>query len=226
MYVNRQALFVCLVLTILADYELSAYVISNPLVIDESRITGKQEASTFIATLPLRNRTSAEIQASLKCAIVDLDGKSYGETSRQITVLPDAVSETPIAIVLTSALPENAGFYVLKYTCTTKAKTIEGVRSLLPLMNSGSAYDAAAAEFVSKFQSRFSSRWNLYSEAIRKYHDRYKKDPQDARELVEKHLLSEQDALDPWGQRFEIQNSAIVSPGPDEIRGTSDDLKY
>lgn len=102
------------------------------------------------------------------------------------------------------------------------------------------SYEDSAKSFVSKFQEQFagkySDRFQVFSEALNQYYQRYKNYPRSTtaiKELMDKRFLKPEAALDPWGQPFILTseqdlaqpwNFTLLSKGPDEVEGTSDDI--
>jgi uncharacterized protein YfaS (alpha-2-macroglobulin family) len=102
------------------------------------------------------------------------------------------------------------------------------------------SYEDTAKDFVSKFQQQFagkySNRFQVFSEALNQYYQRYQNYPRSTtavKELMAKRFLKPEDAMDPWGQPFILAsgqdtampwNFTLVSKGPDEVEGTSDDI--
>lgn len=102
------------------------------------------------------------------------------------------------------------------------------------------SYEDSAKAFVSKFQQQFSTKYSdriqIFSAALEQYYQRYKNYPHSTtavKELIGKRFLKSDVALDFWGQPFVLHSEqetampwafTLVSKGPDEVEGTSDDI--
>lgn len=111
-----------------------AYVISNPLSVEESEIRGRAGSGILDVSIPVRNRSTGGVTVSVKGEVVDLDGKSCGLQDRVAGVRADDTQDLVLSIPLRCDVASDPGNYNLQYELITQAKTITGARSLLPML--------------------------------------------------------------------------------------------
>jgi hypothetical protein len=104
------------------------------LKVDEPAISAVQSGNTLMVTLPVSNPSSGTLSASGKVQVMDLTGKSFGLRDRIFAVRAGSTSQVRIGIPLHETLSGNMGLYNIQYRILSQGKTVEGTRSLLPMM--------------------------------------------------------------------------------------------